>query len=264
MKLISSNFLKEGKSGFALLLFLALTGFAQLTDDFNAPWTKPETPIIIDAYYNNSIDWDEMQKDKRVVGILHKATEGIDFVDPEYQTRKNIAKQKGYKWGSYHLLRKGNTIEQAEFYLETVGRNNIDEITALDVECTENSSCNVPKYRVSADEIKIFLKYVKKKTGSYPIFYANQTVVKDLSENYPNDEILSKIPLWYARFKSNVTDFPGGIWKTYTFWQFSSEINCQPQKQCLYRVPGTLSDMDINVYNGTINELKKNWANIGK
>jgi hypothetical protein len=262
--MIFNSFLKESKFSFALLLFLTIPIFSQLNNEFDSPWIKPETPIIIDAFYNNSIDWDEMKKDKRVVGILHKATEGVDFVDREYNTRRETAKQKGYKWGSYHLLRKENTIEQAEFYLKTIGKNTKDEIMALDVECTENSPCNVPKYKVSAEEINIFLTHIKKKTGRYPIFYANNSVVKDLSENYPNDEILTKIPLWYARFKSSITEFPKGIWKSYTFWQFSSEINCKPNQECLYRVSGTLSDMDINIYNGTIEELRTNWANIGK
>ena len=262
--ILFSSFWKESKLSFALLLFLTIPIFSQTKDNFNSPWTKPEAPIIIDAFYNNSIDWDEMKKDKRVIGILHKATEGVDFADEKYKLRRKVAKQKDYKWGSYHLLRKGNTIEQAEFYLDKIGINSKDEIMALDVECTENSPCDVPKYKVSAEEIKLFLKYIKMKTGRYPIFYANQAVVKDLSENHPNDEILTKVPLWYARFKSKVTDFPNDIWKTYTFWQFSSEINCEPEKECLYRVPGTLSDIDVNVYNGTIEELRKSWANIGR
>lgn len=250
---------------FALLLFLCPTSlFSQIPGDFNSPWQTQETPIIIDAYYKNSIDWKKLKTDKRVVGILHKATEGETFVDPKYDSRRSLAKENGYKWGSFHLLKNGNALKQAEFYLDKIGNNSADEIMALDIECTENTECNVPEYKVTYDEIKSFLNHIKLKTGRYPIFYANQSVVKDLTKNHPNDKLFSKIPLWYARFKSNVTDFPKGIWNTYTFWQFSSEINCEPNKECLYRVTGTLSDMDINVYNGTIEELRKNWESIGK
>ncbi len=249
----------------AFLFFCLLSvSDAQVRDSFNAPWENPQTAIVIDAYYNNSIDWDKLHTDRRVVGILHKATEGKDFTDPKYQSRKNHAKSLGYKWGSYHLLRKGDPIGQAKFYLEATGTKNRDEIMALDIECTVNSQCGVENYRVSLGEIKSFLKYIEKKTGRLPIFYANQSVVKGLSVKFPNDKLLAKTPLWYARFKAQVTDFPTGIWKTYTFWQFSSEINCKAEEKCLYRVPGTLSDMDINVYNGSPDKLRKHWGNIGK
>lgn len=253
--------------GFFAFLFVTLfTTFAisQTNKDFNSPWNNPETPIVIDAYHNNSIHWGELKKDKRVVGIIHKATEGETFFDRKYDLRKKLAKKFGYKWGSYHLLRKGNIIDQAKFYLSKIGKSNPNEIMALDVECSVNSKCEVSKYKVSVKEIKTFLKYIKKETDRYPIFYANQSVVQEISKNDKNDELLKKIPFWYARFKSNVTDFPKGIWKTYTFWQFSSEINCKEGEKCLYRVKGTLSDMDVNVYNGTIQELKANWGNIGK
>ena len=248
---------------FLLVVLFSLSAFSQANREFNAPWNNPKIPIVIDAYHNNSIDWDELKKDKRIVGIIHKATEGETFIDRKYQTRRIIAKNLGYKWGSYHLLRKGNIIEQAKFYLSKINKDNDDEIMALDVECSVSSKCVVPKYKVSAKEIKTFLEHIKKETGRYPLFYANQSVVKDLSMNNKDDKLLKQIPLWYARFKSNVTDFPAGIWKSYTFWQFSSEINCKDGKECLYRARGTKSDMDVNVYNGTIEELKENWENIG-
>jgi len=50
-----------------------------------------------------------------------------------------------------------------------------------------------------------------------------------------------------------VTDFPTGVWQRYTLWQFSSEI--LPQ----LRVPGTKADMDINVFNGSVEQLKAQW-----
>jgi hypothetical protein len=85
--------------------------------------------------------------------------------------------------------------------------------------------------------------------------------VKQISEAYPKDKVFSKTSLWYARFKSNVTDFPTNTWDTYTLWQFSSEINCKPDhpENCLYRVAGTETDMDVNVYRGTVDEFKANW-----
>ncbi|MCB1024834.1 MAG: glycoside hydrolase family 25 protein [Acidobacteria bacterium] len=246
-----------------LFLFVSSAVIARSDIDFNEPWKNPDAPIIIDAFYKNSIDWVEMKKDTRVAAILHKATEGLEITDPAYAERREKAKQLGYKWGSYHLLRRGDPGKQAEFYLAAIG-NTPGEVMAVDVECTEYSKCGVEKYRVTANEIKTFILAIKRKTGRYPIFYGNQSVVADLSRSNRGDDLLVKIPLWYARFKSQVTDFPEGIWDTYTFWQFSSEINCAPEESCLYRVPGTLSDMDINVFNGTLKTLRAKWGKIGQ
>ena len=248
------------------LLFLcsALVVAAQAGNEFNRPWENPQNAIVIDAFHGNSIDFTKLQTDPRIAGILHKATEGTGVVDSKYAQRRVHAKQLGYKWGSYHLLRKGNPISQAKFYLKIVGNRNHDEIIAVDVECTVNSPCDVEKYRVSAFEVKAFIRFIQQKTGRMPVFYGNQTVVSDLSEAYSGDEMLKKLPLWYARFKSRVNDFPNGIWKSYTFWQFSSEINCRKDEKCFYRAPGTLSDMDINVFNGSVAKLKESWSEIGR
>ena len=73
--------------------------------------------------------------------------------------------------------------------------------------------------------------------------------------------MFSKTLLWYARFKPVVSDFPKGTWGSYTLWQFSSEINCARDNRasCLYTVPGTEYDMDVDVFNGTIEDLKRRW-----
>ena len=91
--------------------------------------------------------------------------------------------------------------------------------------------------------------------------YANNEVTKAIAERYGEDDVFSKTPLWYARFKKNVTDFPALTWKTYTVWQFSSEQNCTPANRaaCLYTVPGTEYDMDVDVFYGTVEELRSKW-----
>jgi len=114
---------------------------------------------------------------------------------------------------------------------------------------------------MSFDEARIFIKRIKERIGCYPVVYANNLVTKAISDQYGADDVFAKTHLWYARFKRSVTDFPPGTWATYTFWQFSSEINCAADNRsaCLYTVPGTEYDMDVDVYNGTIEELRSRW-----
>jgi GH25 family lysozyme M1 (1,4-beta-N-acetylmuramidase) len=158
------------------------------------------------------------------------------------------------KWGAYHFGKPGNPIRQADFFLNTV-KPTADDLIALDLESTDASK------HMSFDEARVFINRIKQKTGRYPFVYANNEVTKAVSDKYGADDIFAKTRLWYARFKRNVTDFPPGTWNTYAIWQFSSEQNCSPANRaaCLYTVPGTEYDMDVDVYNGTIEELRSRW-----
>jgi len=231
---------------------MALSTFAQ-SSEFNEPWKNPNVAIAIDPFEGNPIDWDSLATDKRVVAIIHRATIG-DRVDKKYAERKIEAKKRGYKWGAYHLGKAGDPTKQADFFLETV-KPEADDLLALDLESTDFTK------HMSFDEARIFINRIKEKTGRYPLVYANNLVVKAINEQLGVDDVFLKTPLWYARFKPVVTDFPKGAWSTYTLWQFSSEINCAPQNRaaCLYTVPGTSYDMDVNVFNGTIEQLKQRW-----
>ncbi len=221
--------------------------------EFTEPWEHPNIALAIDPYERNDIDWEKLATDNRVVAIIHRATIG-DRADRKYAERRDEAKQRGYKWGAYHFGRPGDPIKQADFFLRTV-KPAADELIALDLESMDQAK------DMSLEEARVFIRRIKEKTGRYPLIYANNEVAKAISDQYGADDIFSKTHLWYARFKRNVTDFTSTTWKTYTIWQFSSEQNCSPANRaaCLYTVPGTEYDMDVDVYNGTIEELRNKW-----
>lgn len=234
------------------VLLLSLNTSAQ-SPSFNEPWKNPTTALAIDPFEGNDIDWDKLATDKRVVAIIHRATIGFR-ADRKYAERKVEAKKRGYKWGAYHFGRPGDPIKQADFFLETV-KPEKDDLLALDLESDD------PTKDMSFDDARIFIKRVKEKTGRYPLVYANKVVTKAINEQFGVDDVFSKTHLWYARFKRTVTDFTPGTWPTYTLWQFSSELNCtaNDRASCLYTVPGTEYDMDVDVFNGTIEQLKRSW-----
>jgi lysozyme len=235
-----------------LCAFPSSAVFAQ-TPEFSEPWKNPKIALALDPYEGNDIDWEKLATDPRVVAIIHRATIG-DRADRKYAERRAEAKKRGYKWGAYHLGKPGDPQKQADFFLATV-KPAADELMALDLESTDATK------HMSLAEACIFVKRIKDKTGRYPMIYANNEVTKAISDQYALDDVFSQTPLWYARFKKNVSDFPSATWKTYTVWQFSSEQNCSPADRtvCLYTVPGTEYDMDVDVYNGTIEELRSNW-----
>jgi GH25 family lysozyme M1 (1,4-beta-N-acetylmuramidase) len=244
--------MKRTLSTIILVVLGALVSFAQ-SPEFNEPWKNPNIALAIDPYEGNNINWDKLATATRVVAIIHRATIG-DRADRKYAERKIEAKKRGYKWGAYHYGKPGDPIKQADFFLNTV-KPTADDLIALDLEST-----NATKH-MSFDEARVFINRIKQRTGRYPFVYANNEVTKAISDEYGPDDLFAKTGLWYARFKRNVTDFQQGTWQTYTLWQFSSEQNCSSGNRpaCLYTVPGTEYDMDVDVYNGTIEELRDKW-----
>ena len=239
-----------------ILLFLLVLGLSPVFGqslEFNEPWKNPNIALAIDPFEGNDINWDQLATDRHVVAIIHRATIG-DRVDKKYAERKLEAKKRGYKWGAYHYGKPGDPIKQADFFLETV-KPESDDLMALDLESTDFEK------HMSFDEARVFINRIKEKTGRYPFVYANNLVVKAINDAKAPEDVFSRTPLWYARFKPVVTDFPKGAWSSYTLWQFSSEINCARDNRaaCLYTVPGTEYDMDVDVFNGTIEELKRDW-----
>jgi GH25 family lysozyme M1 (1,4-beta-N-acetylmuramidase) len=228
----------------AIALIVAAVGSVSAAE-FDAPWKDQSVALVIDPYYANVIDWEKLKTETRVVAIIHKATIGLTKLDSGYFKRKEEARKRGYLWGSYHWGVTGEPEKQADFYIDTV-KPGPDELIALDLEDARS------KTLMNVDEATRFVERVKVRTGRYPVLYTNHSSAKLIATKYKNS-VFTKTPLWYARFKRKVTDFPAVVWPTYTLWQFSSELLSQMP------IAGTRSDMDVNVFNGTVEQIKASW-----
>lgn len=223
-------------------------------EEFNAPWKNINTSIVLDNYQGNFIDWDKIATDPKVIGFIHRASIGLR-VDSEYKARKKIALERGYLWGAYHLGKPGNTIAQAELFLSLV-EDDPNTLMVLDLENTTDGQF------MSVDEAVVFMQYIYDKTGNIPTVYANHATTKVLSSKLKDNPLFQQSKLWYARYKTQVTDFPDGIWQSYFLWQFGRKVMCRDSGFCPYTVPGAGYDMDYNVFYGTEAELRAKWNNI--
>ncbi len=260
----------------ALLLSAALCAPAGAADV--EPWKKPENAIVIDAYELNEIDWSQMLSDKRIAGFISKASDGLPesytckgehngdtvghcktmwrkyAVSRElYETRRLLARSKGLLWGAYHLARPGNPIDQANHFLD-YAKPQDDEMMVLDIEGID------PDNYMSLKDAQVFAGHVKTRTGRYPVLYTNHATARHIAANRDTYRILSRLPLWYARYKPGITgSFPMGNWDSYALWQFSAAANCT-KRRCPYRVKGALNDIDVNVAPMSKAQLRKVWA----
>ncbi len=262
------------------LLLLAVLALLQgsviaAASDFSAPWNRPDRALVIDAYEYNSIDWSELASDKRIVGFINKASDGLappyscsgDETEVRlckalwkrhavarelFQTRKAIAKALGLKWGAYHLGRPGNPIEQANNFVD-FAKPGPDDLVALDIED------NDPARWMSLEDAEEFVRHLHRRIGRFPLLYTNENTARHIAENRDRYKLLSRLPLWYARYRPEIGDhFPKGNWRSYTLWQFATHANCGP-RDCPYRVPGTPMDIDVNVAAMSAEELRAAW-----
>ena len=243
--------------------------------DFSEPWKRSDRALVIDAYEYNPIDWQALVTDKRIVGFIGKASDGLsppygcsgDETEKRlckalwkrhavarelFHTRRTVAKALGLKWGAYHLARPGNPVDQANNFID-FAEPAPDDLIALDIE--END----PGKWMSLTDAEEFVRHLHRRVGRFPVLYTNGTTAKHIADNRDRYPLLSRLPLWYARYKPEIGEhFPKGNWLNYTLWQFSASANCTA-RHCPYRVPGTPTDIDVNVASMTPDELRAAW-----
>lgn len=242
---------------------------------WNAPWKSEDKALVIDAYEFNPINWQELSADKRIAGFINKASDGLPpewncgKVDDDayklcknrwwkysvtkelYMTRREMAKMKGLLWGAYHLARPGNPREQADHFIDFAEPAE-DDLIALDIEDISDEWMSLSDAEIFADQVKI-------RTGRYPVLYTNGNTAEHISRNKAEYPLLSRLPLWYARYREDITGkFPEETWPSYALWQFSSMHNCNT-RSCPYRVQGAKTDIDVNVASMDVAELRKAW-----
>lgn len=258
----------------AIAAAMALTPTAKASD-FSEPWKDADRALVIDAYEYNSIDWAQIATDKRVVAFINKASDGMPppyfclggdtevklckalwkrhAVTRElFQTRRVVAKALGMKWGAYHLARPGNPVEQANNFID-FAEPGPDDLLALDLED------NDPTQWMSLEDAEEFVRQVHRRLGRFPILYVNGRTAQHIADNSYKYQLLSRLPLWYARYKPAIdAHFPMGNWQRYALWQFSAQANCG-KLRCPYRVAGTPNDIDVNVAAMDAAKLRELW-----
>ncbi len=216
--------------------------FLEQLKTFIKLWENRESPVngIIDlSHWQENVDF-ELAKENGIVGVIHKATQGTGYIDTKYKERRKEAEDLGLLWGSYHFGVGEDGKDQANHFLNTVGKTK-NTIVALDIE--ENESGKNIEPRQAED----FIKKVQEETGRSPLVYGGAKFLKDFAT-----PILTKCPLWIARYGDQPV-LPQG-WNKWILWQYTDGKN-GPEP---HEVEG-IGKCDRNKFNGTLKELREFW-----
>lgn len=190
------------------------------------------------SYYQGKIDWQKvkaMSDDGVQISFAFiKATEGIARVDPYFQRNWREAPKAGIICGAYHFFRpRVSGVIQAKFFLQAVDVEKGDLLPVVDIE--ELNGVSPSKMR---RELKDYLEFIEKKTGTKPIIYTGLSFYKDYLDNY-----FDEYPLWIAHYYKPKLN----IKTKWHFWQHSDKA----------RVNGIGHVVDFNVFNGNEEAFQK-------
>jgi lysozyme len=195
------------------------------------------------SHYQKGIDLGRVACDF----VIAKATEGVNFTDPYFETFMKKAESLDKCLGMYHFARPDRNAAKAEaefFYSKTVkwyGK----AIPILDWETGKLDN---------VAWVKEWLDTVYSLTGIKPMIYTSTFVVN----NYDWSSVAAAdYGLWIAKWKDKKTDYNYDMsnagakpkvshWKFWALWQWTS---CG-------RLDGYGGDLDCNVFNGD----RKAWA----
>ena len=195
--------------------------------------------VVIDiSHFNQVTSFPEIQQ-SGIVGVIHKATEGTNWSDPTYASRKPQALAAGLWWGAYHFGVNDDGAAQAQYFLSIV-KPGPQDLLALDFE--EN-----PSSQMTIAQAEQFVTEVYNQTGRYPGFYSDSLAGSMLGTS--QDSILSNCWFWRAEYGVSSPSIPP-TWSTWTMWQYTESGS----------VPGIGGACDRDTFNGSVAGLSKLWG----
>ena len=210
----------------------------------------PLLNVIVDLFHLNTVDPSSgfhQMKDAGILGIIHKATQGTGYVDPEYDARRQRALSVDFLWGAYHFGTGEDGAQQADHFLSVINPEP-GQLMALDFEPNSTGTT------MSRGQAEAFVRRIQEVTGRIPVLYSGQSFLQDqMSGLSAGDTILSQCPLWIARYSSHLPEMPP-LFTEFALWQYTDgAVGLQP-----HSVPG-VGRCDRNKFNGDINALKAFW-----
>ena len=177
------------------------------------------------SHHQGTIDWPTffLATDSIITFVYCKATEGLNHVDSQYETNRDVLMDKGIKHGAYHFfLPNKNAIQQAKHFLNIYSHNQNDLPPVLDAEIEGDSDTKM------IQDMKTWLTHVEDITGKRPLIYT--------SYNYYTDKFKGEFPgyrFWIANYNTIASRFESD---EILHWQFSDNGH----------LPGITGPVDLN------------------
>ena len=191
------------------------------------------------SHHQGVINWEKLSrasvKGEPLSFVFIKATEGVSIKDADFDNNFEQAKKYGMLRGAYHYY--SPTVpasQQIDYFIEQAKLDSGDLAPVLDVE----EVGDLPAETVQK-EVLIWLEKAKEKYGVKPILY---TYLK-LKLQYFNTPEFNNYSFWIARYYLPEIKYQG----SWEFWQHTDRGT----------LPGIKENVDLNVFNGSMYQLRE-------
>jgi lysozyme len=199
----------------------------------------PTTSGIDVSYYQGDIGWDRVAR-AGVKFAFIRAYDGTAVFDGKFVANWQGAAQAKVLRGPYQYFRPElSPIDQADVLIRALRTHGTGELPpVLDVETTSGLTLDVVAQRAAA-----WVERVRTELKVEPLVYTNYGMWRWR----PATEIATQ-PLWLAHYTTGCPMVPAP-WVRWTFWQYTDNG----------RVPGISGAVDLDVFDGTVEDLRRRF-----
>jgi lysozyme len=195
------------------------------------------------SHHDGDIQWAQV-KAAGISFAFIKATEGADFVDPDFQANWQGASGAAVAKGAYHFYNfcKTGAVQAANF-IKTVPREDGVLPMVIDLEASEDCApAQMPAKPVFLKDFAAFVSSVTAAYGAAPILYVNLVIYDQYLSG-----AASGFKLWIADPAHTSPHMPAG--ESWTFWQYGWHGS----------VAGIAAgtEVDLDVFNGDAQALAR-------
>ncbi len=231
----------DGMAGNNTIAAAQALGFQFAVSAF--PPTGNINAVVDISHFQSNVDFAAVKADG-LLGVIHKATQGATYTDPEYASKRSAALDQGLLWGAYHFGTAQDVPTQVTHFLDVAAA---DSNTLLVLDWEENGIAS--QGTMSLDQAIEFVERVKAAVGQYPVLYGGSLIKNSVGSG---NDILSQCPLWLAQYASNPS-LPNG-WSAYHMWQYTDGVH-GPEPHAV----NGIGNCDRDVFAGTASDLSSFW-----
>ncbi len=208
------------------------------------------TPRVVDISHHNVVKDLKATAAAGVWGVIHKASQGRAYRDPDYAARRKAAAAAGMLWGAYHFNTGDDVAAQVDNFLKAA-QPDAQTLMVLDYEDNRTSQMNIR-------QAAAFLHLIEQKLGRKAAIYSGNRLKETIGGLSPMErDYVLQHRLWLCQYGPRAV-LPTGF-KAKWLWQYTGDgVGSLP-----HNVPGIVAGnggIDLNAFDGTRAQLTASWA----